>query len=89
MAKSAKEYLAWLDREKCVDNPFNYYRFLHGFTAYHVGELMRIPQTNISRYVNPKKLPRSVDVFFRALNKLDTMHADGSANLSSLDLFVR
>ena len=88
MAKVLKEYRAWLEREKCADNPFNYYRFLHGFTPYHVGKMMDIPQSNIARYVNPdKRLPEAVASFFRALSKLDTMNADGSANVSSIDLF--
>jgi len=88
MTKGLKEYRAWLERENCADNPFNYYRFLHGFTPYHVGKMMDIPQSNIARYVNPdKKLPDSVAVFFRALSKLDMMNADGSANVSSIDLF--
>lgn len=88
MTKGLKEYRAWLEREKCADNPFNYYRFLHGFTPYHVGKLMNIPQSSIARYVNPeKRLNESVSAFFRALSKLDTMNADGSSNVSSLDLF--
>jgi len=82
-----KAYKAFLAHEKCKDNTFNYYRYKHGFTAYHVGKMMDIPQTSVARYVTTENLTGSADALFRALNILDMMHADGSSNISSLDLF--
>lgn len=85
--KQMAEYNAWLSDIGCPDNGYNFFRFRHGFTPYHVAKLLGISQTTSARYGQAESLPDSVRVLFLTLNKLDDMNACGSSNVSSLDLF--